>query len=235
MMSQKRMHNASMYYRRMQSVLLLLMPSLNDRSKLKGQCTDVKSGCGKSVGSSLNPHSLSKKKNRFSFLLYRIVSFIPPFILFLYWGTVLFPPFWFFKLCFSFLYDNLRYEKVINFSHKQILLITFLTKRYQLLLFVLKRNKIISFWKRKKITFMCHKITIASFSYKLWSFTLFYDVKYLFIQKVMSCYFMKNMKIHELRRVWYPGEIDSLVKYDTPGIFRTITRRIRDQNQKYIQ
>ena len=34
---------------------------LNDRSKLKGQCTDVKSGCGTSVGPSLNPHSLSLK------------------------------------------------------------------------------------------------------------------------------------------------------------------------------
>ena len=32
---------------------------LNNRSKLKGQCTDVKSGCGTSVGPSLNPHSLS--------------------------------------------------------------------------------------------------------------------------------------------------------------------------------
>ena len=29
--------------------LLLLTPSINDRSKLKGQCTDVKSGCGTSV------------------------------------------------------------------------------------------------------------------------------------------------------------------------------------------
>ena len=33
------------YYRRMESVLLLLAPSLNDHSKLKGQCTDFKSGC----------------------------------------------------------------------------------------------------------------------------------------------------------------------------------------------
>ena len=37
-------------------------PSLNHRSKLKGQCTDVKSGCVTSVGPSLNPHSLSFKK-----------------------------------------------------------------------------------------------------------------------------------------------------------------------------
>ena len=41
------------------SVLLRLAPSLNDRGKLKGQCTDVKSGCGPSVGPSLSPHSLS--------------------------------------------------------------------------------------------------------------------------------------------------------------------------------
>ena len=47
------------------SVLLRWAPSLNDRSKLKGQCTDVKSGCGPSVGPSLNPHSLSlKQKSR---------------------------------------------------------------------------------------------------------------------------------------------------------------------------
>ena len=44
---------------RLKCVLLLWRPSLNDRSKLKGQCTDVKSGCGPSVGSSLSPHSLS--------------------------------------------------------------------------------------------------------------------------------------------------------------------------------
>ena len=34
-------------------------PSLDDRSKLKGQYTDVKSGCGTSVGPSLNPNSIS--------------------------------------------------------------------------------------------------------------------------------------------------------------------------------
>ena len=33
--------------------------SLNNRSKLKGQYTDVKSGSGISVGPSLKPHSLS--------------------------------------------------------------------------------------------------------------------------------------------------------------------------------
>ena len=32
---------------------------LNVHSKLKGQCTDVKSGCVTSVGPSLTPHSLS--------------------------------------------------------------------------------------------------------------------------------------------------------------------------------
>ena len=30
-------------------------------SKLKGECTDVKSGCGTSEGPSLSPHSLSLK------------------------------------------------------------------------------------------------------------------------------------------------------------------------------
>ena len=34
---------------------------LNDPSKLKGECSDVKSGCVTSVGSSLNLHSLSFK------------------------------------------------------------------------------------------------------------------------------------------------------------------------------
>ena len=33
--------------------------SLKDRSKLKGEYTDVKSGWGTSVGPSLNPHNLS--------------------------------------------------------------------------------------------------------------------------------------------------------------------------------
>ena len=37
----------------------LMGPSLNDRSKLKGQCIDVKNGCSPSVGPSLSPHSLS--------------------------------------------------------------------------------------------------------------------------------------------------------------------------------
>ena len=48
-------------YTRMKSVLLIWMSSLNDRSKLKGQYKDVKSGCGLSVGPSLLPHSLSLK------------------------------------------------------------------------------------------------------------------------------------------------------------------------------
>ena len=47
----------------MKSVLLRWAPSLNDCSKLKGQYTDVKSCSGISVGPSLKPHSLSKKKN----------------------------------------------------------------------------------------------------------------------------------------------------------------------------
>ena len=46
---------------RILKVLLRRMSSLNDRSKLKGQYTDVKSGCGLSVGHSLHPHSLSLK------------------------------------------------------------------------------------------------------------------------------------------------------------------------------
>ena len=36
-------------YTMMKSVLLRRMPSLNDQSKLKGECTDVKSGCGTTV------------------------------------------------------------------------------------------------------------------------------------------------------------------------------------------
>ena len=41
--------------------LLLWTSSLNDRSKLKGQCSDVKIGCGTSEGPSLNAHSPSLK------------------------------------------------------------------------------------------------------------------------------------------------------------------------------
>ena len=51
-----------MSYRRIQSVLLRWVPSLNIRSKLKGQCTDVKSGCVTLVRPSLSPHSLSWKQ-----------------------------------------------------------------------------------------------------------------------------------------------------------------------------
>ena len=51
--------NACVSEARMIFVLLRWAPSLNDRSKLKGKCTDVKSGCGPSVGPSLSPHSLS--------------------------------------------------------------------------------------------------------------------------------------------------------------------------------
>ena len=59
--TRKRSH-ACMSYRRMKSVLLRCTPSLNVRSKLKGQYTDVKSGSGISVGPSLKPHSLSLNK-----------------------------------------------------------------------------------------------------------------------------------------------------------------------------
>ena len=55
----KRREHACVSYTRIKSVFLRWMPSLNDRSKLKGESTDVKSGCGASVGPSLNPHSLS--------------------------------------------------------------------------------------------------------------------------------------------------------------------------------
>ena len=50
----------------MQSVLFRWMPSLNHRSKLKGECTDVKSGCGTSVGPSLHkpPQSQLKQNSR---------------------------------------------------------------------------------------------------------------------------------------------------------------------------
>ena len=43
----------------MKSVLLRWTPSLNNCSKLKGECIDVKSGCSTSVGPTLNPQSLS--------------------------------------------------------------------------------------------------------------------------------------------------------------------------------
>ena len=47
----------------LKSVILRRTSSLNYCSKLKGQYTDVKSGCITLVGPSLNPHSLSLKKN----------------------------------------------------------------------------------------------------------------------------------------------------------------------------
>ena len=53
------MHAGWWSYMRMKSVLLRLTPSLIDRSKLKGQYTDVKSCSSISVGPSLKPHSLS--------------------------------------------------------------------------------------------------------------------------------------------------------------------------------
>ena len=64
--SQTRMHYAcvSDSDSMMKSVLLLLTPSLKYRSKLKGQCTDVVSGCVTSVGPSLNPQSQFKKNSR---------------------------------------------------------------------------------------------------------------------------------------------------------------------------
>ena len=59
--SQTRTRCACVSETRMISVLLWWAPSLNDCSKLKGQYTDVKSGCVTSVWPSLNPHSLSLK------------------------------------------------------------------------------------------------------------------------------------------------------------------------------
>ena len=53
--------NACVSSMMMKFVLLGWMPSLNNRSKLKGECIDVKSGCGTSEGPSPNPHSLSLK------------------------------------------------------------------------------------------------------------------------------------------------------------------------------
>ena len=56
--------HARVPYTRMKSTLLRWTPSWNDRSKLKGQYTDVQSGCGTSVGPSLNPKSHLKQNSR---------------------------------------------------------------------------------------------------------------------------------------------------------------------------
>ena len=48
----------------MKSVLLRRTSSFINRSKLKGQYTDVKSGYGTSVGPSLNPQSQLKQNSR---------------------------------------------------------------------------------------------------------------------------------------------------------------------------
>ena len=57
--------NACVTYTMMKYVLLRWTPSLNDRGKLKGECTDVKSWYCTIIRRtySLNPHSLSLKKN----------------------------------------------------------------------------------------------------------------------------------------------------------------------------
>ena len=55
--------HACLSYTMMKSGLLLWTPSLNNRSKLKGQYTDVKSGCGTSVGPSINPPQSQLKQN----------------------------------------------------------------------------------------------------------------------------------------------------------------------------
>ena len=52
----------------------------HDRSKLKLECIDVKSGCVTSVGPILSPHSLSKQKSRATVPLRHTVDSI--FILF---------------------------------------------------------------------------------------------------------------------------------------------------------
>ena len=57
MLIRTRTLNACVSYRRIPSVLLRWVPSLNVHSKLKGQCTDVKSGCVTSVWPSLYPHT----------------------------------------------------------------------------------------------------------------------------------------------------------------------------------
>ena len=69
------MHNACVSDSMMKSVLLYFDGhplSMIDRSKLKGQCTDVIRGSVTSVGPSLNPHSLSFKK----FLSYCPIKFL---------------------------------------------------------------------------------------------------------------------------------------------------------------
>ena len=51
--------NACVSYMMMKFVLLGWMPSLNNRSKLKGECIDVKSRCGTSEGPTHYSQSLS--------------------------------------------------------------------------------------------------------------------------------------------------------------------------------
>ena len=55
--------NACVSFRRMSSVLEQCAPSLNVRSKLKEQCTDVKSRCVTSVVPSLTPTGSVQNKN----------------------------------------------------------------------------------------------------------------------------------------------------------------------------
>ena len=57
------MRNACVSESMTKSVLLRWAPSLNDRSKLTGQCKDVKSGCTTSVG---HYHSHILSLNKFS-------------------------------------------------------------------------------------------------------------------------------------------------------------------------
>ena len=59
-------HYACVSYTMMKSVLLRRTPSLNDFIKLKGECTDFKSGCSTSVGLSLNSNQALEFAHRFS-------------------------------------------------------------------------------------------------------------------------------------------------------------------------
>ena len=54
-----RKHHMRAYLTRWWNPFYWRMSPLNDRSKLRRQCSDFKNGCGPSVRPSLNPHSIS--------------------------------------------------------------------------------------------------------------------------------------------------------------------------------
>ena len=110
---------ACVSYTMMIYVLLQWTPSLNDRSKLKGECTAVSSRCVPSEGPGLNPHSLSFKKFLwhcpfkgsvfFNSAFYTTVPFYTPFL----YRSILLPNFYTGLFYTEFFYTEFFYTPLL--------------------------------------------------------------------------------------------------------------------------